>query len=395
MWGETKPGNVARTRFSRLANIHPEQGQKIFAEMPFSQYIEFPQQARTILEAVHESLLVLDRSLKILFANASFHHSFQVEPGSIEGREFFSLNDGAWKIPGLQALLKAAQDGHSIGEGFEALEFSQVGARTFLLYAGKLIHENRDTGIIFLSFSDVTAQRALEQGVALLREKSDQLLRQKDILLAEIQHRVVNSLQLIASILMLKARGVASDETRRHLHDAHRRVLSIAAIQEHLHSSGHDEMIEVAPYLSKLCASLAESMIDDSRQAALNVEADSGAMTSPDMVSLGLIVTELVINALKYARPALSESVAIAILYETNGTAWRLSVSDNGVGSPINGTESTKGGLGTSLVKALAGQLDAGVTTKAGPRGMSVSVTHPTFVSRFREVDDPQLFLSL
>src|SRR5665213_232201 len=139
MWGEAKPGNIARTRFSRLANIHAEQGGKIFAEMLFNQCVEFPLQARTILEAVHEPLLVLDRGLKILFANASFHHCFHVDPGSVEDQEFFSLNDGAWKIPALQALLKTTQDGRSIGEGLEVFdEFSWIGPRSFLLYAGKL-----------------------------------------------------------------------------------------------------------------------------------------------------------------------------------------------------------------------------------------------------------------
>ena len=72
------------------------------------------------------------------------------------------------------------------------------------------------------------------------------------MLLEEMQHRIVNSLQIIASILMLKARAVTSEETRQHLQDAHRRVMSVAAVQQHLHSSGRSDVIEIAPYLSKL-----------------------------------------------------------------------------------------------------------------------------------------------
>jgi two-component sensor histidine kinase len=123
------------------------------------------------------------------------------------------------------------------------------------------------------------------------------------VLLQEMQHRVANSLQIIASILMLKARAVTSEETRFHLKDAHQRVISVAEVQSHLHASGGVDQIEVGPYLTKLCASLAASMIGDSQPIALEVVADHGEIGSDKAVSIGLIVTELLINAIKYAFP--------------------------------------------------------------------------------------------
>jgi len=197
-----------------------------------------------------------------------------------------------------------------------------------------------------------------------------------------MQHRIVNSLQIIASILMLKARAVTSEETRQHLQDAHRRVMSVAAVQQHLHASARVDSVEIAPYLSKLCDSLAQSMIGESRPATLAVTADKGWVLSADAISVGLIVTELVINALKYAFPDPKKEATVMVAYEVHGTDWKLTVSDNGVGRPDNSGPPAKGGLGTSLVKALAHQLDAQVETISGPSGMSVSVTHATFVSR-------------
>jgi chemotaxis protein methyltransferase CheR len=158
--------------------------------------------------------------------------------------------------------------------------------------------------------------------------------------------------------------------------------MSVAAVQEHLHSSGRTDMIEIGPYLDKLCVSLAESMIGESRPATIAVTADKGAVLSADAVSLGLIVTELVINALKYAFPDESKIAAVTVRYEINSAAWKLSVSDNGIGRAEKIGPLAKGGLGTSLVKALAHQLDAKVETISGPTGMSVSVIHATFVSR-------------
>ena len=76
-----------------------------------------------------------------------------------------------------------------------------------------------------------------------------ELMWQKELLLAEMQHRVANSLTIIASILMLKAKTVQSEETRQHLQDAHKRVLSVAAVQDHLHVAGQIGFIEIGPYL--------------------------------------------------------------------------------------------------------------------------------------------------
>jgi chemotaxis protein methyltransferase CheR len=112
------------------------------------------------------------------------------------------------------------------------------------------------------------------------------------------------------------------------------------------------------------------------------VAADINTVTSADAVSLGLIVTELVINALKYAFPDQSKIATVTVRYEVNGADWKLSVCDNGVGRAEKAGPPAKGGLGTSLVKALAQQLDAKVETISGPTGMSVSITHATFVSR-------------
>jgi chemotaxis protein methyltransferase CheR len=261
-------------------------------------------------------------------------------------------------------------------------EFPRIGHRIFLLHTRKVLGTDHGRALIVLSFEDITERRAIEDEKANLQSRTAELLQQKEMLLREMQHRIVNSLQIIASILMLKARAVTSEETRQHLQDAHRRVMSVAAVQEHLHSSGRTDLIEIGPYLVKLCGSLAESIIGETRPATIDVQADMGSALSADAVSLGLIVTELVINALKYAFPDQSKIATVTVRYETNGTDWKLSVSDNGVGRAEKGGPPVKGGLGTSLVKALAHQLDAKVETVSSSAGMSVSISHSTFVSR-------------
>jgi two-component sensor histidine kinase len=356
---------------------------KIFMTMLFNKIEDVRSLAQIVVETVREPLLVLDNRLTILVASSSFHKSFKINPKDTPNTSLFALDDGAWDIPALHDLLERSLLNQTAVEGFQvAQEFPRIGPRIFLLHARKVLGTDDGHALILLGFEDITDRRLIEAEKEVLQLRSDELLQQKEVLLEEMQHRIVNSLQIIASILMLKARAVTSEETRQHLQDAHRRVMSVATVQQHLHASGRADTVEIAPYLAKLCDSLAESMIGESRPAALTVTADQGFVLSADAVSLGLIVTELVINALKYAFPDPKKAATVKVVYEVHDTNWKLSVSDNGVGRPENNGPPAKGGLGTSLVKALAHQLDAQVEIINKPTGMSVSVTHATFVSR-------------
>jgi chemotaxis protein methyltransferase CheR len=95
-----------------------------------------------------------------------------------------------------------------------------------------------------------------------------------------------------------------------------------------------------------------------------------------------LIVTELVMNALKHAFPDDKTKGEITVAYDTSGTNWKLSISDTGIGKPAGGFAQGKSGLGTGIVNALAHQLDSQVETLAGPDGTTVSITHATFPAK-------------
>lgn len=356
---------------------------RIFLKALFDKVEDARSLAQIIVDAVREPLLALDGDFNILFASGSFYRLFQIDPDETRDPQLFVLDNGTWDIPALRTLLEDAVPGLPAIEQLEIThEFPRIGERILLLRARKALYDGDTCTVMLLHIEDITGRRAIEREKDSLQQQTDDLLRQKEVLLQEMQHRIVNSLQIIASILMLKARAVTSEETRQHLQDAHRRVMSVATVQQYLHNSGRADMIEMAPYLTKLCDSLAESMISDSRAAALHVVADKGTLLSADAVSVGLIVTELVINALKYAFPDPSADASVIVRYEVNGTDWKLSVSDNGVGKPDNGGKIAKGGLGTSLVQALAHQLDAQVQTTGGKGGVSISITHATFTSR-------------
>jgi hypothetical protein len=183
--------------------------------------------AQAIVDTVREPLLVLDKDLRVLAASRSFYSTFQVAPRVTQGELLYELGDGQWDIPELRVLLERIVPEHSVMEDYEVEhQFPQIGKRTMLLNARKVFYEGNSHTTLLLGIEDVTARRALEREREDLLRKQQALLQEKDVLLQEMEHRVGNSLQIIAAIILLKSRMVTSEETRLQLQDAHKRVSS-------------------------------------------------------------------------------------------------------------------------------------------------------------------------
>jgi two-component sensor histidine kinase len=312
-------------------------------------------------------LVLIDGALKVIAASASFCRDFQIDPASVPGSRFSALGQGEWNAAPLTSLIEGTAAGAAEVHAYE-FDLRRDGQSTRLLVvnARKLDYDDKEQIRVLVAIADVTEARAAEK-------LKDNLLREKAILLQEVQHRVANSLQIIASILMQSARKVQSDETRGHLHDAHNRLMSIAAVQKHLAASRLGE-VELRPYFVQLCKSLGASMIQDSKLLSIEVVVDDSATAADVSVSLGLIVTELVINTLKHAFPG-HRAGKIVVRYGSRGPNWTLSVSDDGIGMPL-ASERGKPGLGTSIVEALAKRLDAEVRVAGANPGTTVSIVH-------------------
>ena len=325
--------------------------------------------AFAVVDTVRDPLLVLDSNLNVHAASRAFYSTFKTTADDTVGRRVYDLGNGAWNNPALRQLLERIIPEHGVMDNFEIeQDFPHLGQRTMLLNARKVFYSSDKNTTLLLAIEDVTVLRDAEKQLKTLSE-------QKDTLLAEMSHRVANSLQIIASILLLKARSVQSAETREHLEDAHRRVMSVAALQQQLKATGNGEKVDVCEYLTKLCETLTSSMIREKKLITLEVTAENGFVLSEWAVSFGLIVTELVINALKHAFPPHITAGHIAVKYSFADSDWTLAIVDNGCGMP-NGTAAKSTGLGSAIVKALAQQLDAEVELVSTGAGTSVAIIH-------------------
>ncbi len=320
-----------------------------------------------VVEASPGPLLLLDGDLQVVAVSGSFLDAFGIDADTARGRPLASLGGGEWASPKLRSLLQATRSGAATIAAYEMdLERSGQPARQLVIHAQRLDYLDLENVRLLVAIADVTDARADEAARALA-------MRENLVLLQEVRHRVANSLQIIASVLLQNARKSGSTETRGHLKDAHHRVMSIAALERLLAGSGEDR-VELHAYFTELCGSIAASMIADPDLLSLVVEGGRGVVDSRVSVSLGLIVTELVINALKHAFPD-NRRGKIVVACDFRGANWTLTVTDDGVGMPTD-PALVRTGLGTSIVQALAQQLQATVEITSANPGVCVSIDH-------------------
>ncbi|HCC05143.1 TPA: histidine kinase [Patescibacteria group bacterium] len=320
--------------------------------------------SKAIVETLSEPIVVLNSKLQVVVANHAFYNRFNVDSKKINGKRFDALGTGEWDVPALTLLLEKIIPDKTKVEGYEIVHtIENLGLRVMLLNARTIV--GSESNDIFVSITDITEERKA------LRDKEN-LMLQKDTLLKEMRHRIANSLQLIASIILLKAESVTSEESKAHLEDAHDRIISIATVQRNLDPISEGSLVPVVNYLRILCTSLTKSMIGGRKPITLKVVGGTGSAKPDDAIALGLITTELVINSLKHAFPKGEGQVTVT--YSSDAGKWMLSVGDDGVG--LEATSPNKEGLGTNIIESLAQQLQAKVDRVSTARGTVVSITH-------------------
>ncbi|MGZ3197860.1 MAG: sensor histidine kinase [Croceibacterium sp.] len=314
-------------------------------------------------------LVLLNEQLEVRAASGSFCRSFSLNCDRVVGQELFAIGDGEWDIPQLRSLLTATAAGSAGIDAYE-MDLKRNGdpTRNLIVNAHVLDHDPDEALRLVVAVTDVTQARED-------RRAREALVLEKNVLLQELNHRVANSLQIIASVLMQRVRSVQSEETREQLRDVHHRVMSIATLQRQLAFTKSGD-VSLRPYFTDLCASIGASMIADPTMLQLTVDADDSKTTAEKSVSMGLIVTELVINSLKHAYPGGEAKGAITVGFHSAGDGWILCVGDDGIGLD-GGHASGKPGLGTGIVNALAGQLSAHVEVTDADPGCLVSIIYP------------------
>jgi two-component sensor histidine kinase len=196
----------------------------------------------------------------------------------------------------------------------------------------------------------------------------DALLQQKEFLIGEVNHRVQNSLQLVSSFLALQARD-ADDGFKATVEEARRRLNAVALVHRRLYRGDHLELVDAARYLDELVGDAISAMGPEWAEG-LSLDLAPISLPTDRAVTVGLILTELMINANKYAYDGAAGPLQIRLIEDRD--KLRLVVADHG-----KGKVGTRKGFGSRLMDALVGQLGGELTYEDNAPGLRAVLTAP------------------
>lgn len=199
-------------------------------------------------------------------------------------------------------------------------------------------------------------------------------LREKDVQLFELQHRVKNNLQMITALIRLEARNVDDDETGERFDRLAGRISSLALLYDMLAARGLDETVDLGVYLSQIASSVMQAHAVEGIR--LDLKVDTWPVSINVAMPAGLVVNELLTNALKHAFGADGGTITLHSLIDDTGC--RVTIADDGVGLPPDETWPKPGKLGSAIAQSLRQNAGAEfVVTSAAGKGLRVTIFFP------------------
>lgn len=306
---------------------------------------------RAIVETQTELICRFQPDGTLLFVNEAYCRYFNKKPEELIGQVFLPL------IP-LEDREKVAQNLAALTAKTPTVTYEHRvimpdGETRWMSWNNKALFDRNGALTFFQAIgNDITARKTAELQMA-------ESLHEKEVLLKEVHHRVKNNLQVVCSLLSLQARTLHNPTMTQHLSEAQNRVRSMAMVHEKLYQSDSFSKIDFRAYVSDLVKYLFRAYVPKNSQIFSKIEVDSDLYLDIDnAISCGLIIQELVSNALKYAFDSdkLGEIEVQATAIAEGQIA--LSIRDNGKGLPANVVYSKPETLGLQLVQDLTDRLD-------------------------------------
>ena len=341
-----------------------------------------------ILENMAESILETSQDGRIVFANPAAVNLLGVREADLLSVDLGSLFDLTQR-DAVSEMLKSA-DGQKQAEP----GLVRYGGRCLWMQVHQVSDELQSSFVIIIE--DVTERREAEDVLRRshedlerrVYERTEELakanislrgeinhrealenqlrasLREKDVLLDEIHHRVKNNLQIISSMLGLKANRIKNNELRTVVADMQSRIQSLSLVHEKLYRSENFAEVDIGDYFGSLVNSLVGTYTDQDREITVHVDTDEIQLSIDVAVPCALIVNELITNSLKYAFVGKQTGAVRVVMRVCDKTSYRLEVSDDGVGIPDDAALESGNTLGFRIVKVLTGQI--GGTLRVG-----------------------------
>lgn len=307
---------------------------------------------RLAVEAAPNGMLLTDKSGRIVMANSMAELQFGYTRAELVGQEITMLVPPRFRDhhPALREDYYCHPVSRAMGKGRDLYALRKDGEEIPVEIGLNPISTVQGM-MILASVVDITERKQQE-------ERLMSALKEKEVMLAEIHHRVKNNLQIIDSLIAMQLDNVNDEKARFLLTDSQNRIKSMAVIHQTLYQSQDFSNVDITTVITGLVNNLAHSY-GDSCQSNIKVIVNAEAISLPieSSIPLGLIVNELVSNAYKHAFPAQKSGEIRIMLSHTEDHRIKLQVSDNGIGMPQHRKHTDS--LGLRLVDALSDQLEA------------------------------------
>jgi two-component sensor histidine kinase len=236
--------------------------------------------------------------------------------------------------------------------------------------------EAGDTSAHFPPLPSTSELGLLSTALAGMSEKVDRLLEQKEFLLRELQHRVMNSLNILSSLLMLQGKHTTQPAVREQLARAQQRILAMGAVYRHLYSADTTGRVEFGEFLKMICGESERAYVGPGRPS-ITCESEPVEVSGNQATSLAVLAHELITNALKHAYPEDEPGPISVRLRRTEDGVVELSVADRGRGIPPELTVNQSSSLGFKVIMATVRQFNATLDIRRLEQGTEIVIRFP------------------
>jgi PAS domain S-box-containing protein len=308
-----------------------------------------------IIQSMGDMLVVTNQDFEIKLINRSISETLNYEETELIGKEIWSLISDRYTGE-LKKNVLSSKDKRSVEARYSTREGKDI--PVIISYSFLEGKNGEGNGIVFVA-SNITAQKEAE-------EKVSRSLKEKEVLLAEIHHRVKNNLAVISGLLEMQVWNLPDDDKSiGPLKESQLRIHSIALVHELLYQSETLSEIELDQYIYKLLRAIQQTHKNKDKMIEVVTDLEPVKLTIHKAIPASLLLNELVVNSYKHAFNGLVDGQIEVILKQTNGQI-ELVVQDNGVGLPDDFDPLKQPSLGMTLIKTLVQQIEADL--KVGSR---------------------------
>ena len=309
----------------------------------------------------------------IVYANPKFERMFGYNSGELNGKHISIVNYTNKHISAEDINQAIRSQVFKYGEATYEVNNIKKDGTPFWCRATTSIFDHPQYGKVLVAvYQDITTQKQTED---LIKAS----LKEKEVLLKEIHHRVKNNLQIVSSLLQMQARRTQDSRTALVLRDSQNRIASIALVHEKLYRSEDLANIDFAQYIPDLTTHLFDTYNASSNIINLQINVDKIFLEIDTAIPCGLIINELVSNSIKYAFPDNRTGEIQIKFYPHNDHTLTLIVRDNGIGIPEEFDIETTNSLGLTLIQGLVEQLE-GTLELDRSQGTSFKITFPGYI---------------